>query len=176
MATKTNEQEDIAGPPTRLAGAVGLGVAALVMTLSLAAFVVGAGGQAGPVRGVDVGHMALDFSLRDAADGRVSLADFAGRPLVLVFAADDADLNNLPDLGDAARVVAVCDAAPAARVEGLDMLVDAGDLVAERYSVTRRPEAVVISDEGVILDRGPVAATLARLDRTLAKAKAVAGR
>ena len=63
-------------------------------------------------------------------------------------------------------------------------LLDAEDAVAERYDVTRRPEAVVISAKGVILDRGPVAVALAHLPQTLAaqdtaltgNALAVAGR
>ena len=193
----------------RFVAVVGLCGAALVMILSLSAFVVGS--HDGRSSGPEVGQYASDFSLRDAADQRVSLRQFEGKPLVLLFTTADAR-ELLPHVNAAAaalasggselRVLAIHPDASGATTNRIDgvrrcvadladrlgrpvvSLLDAEDAVAERYDVTRRPEAVVISAKGVILDRGPVAVALAHLPQTLAaqdtaltgNALAVAGR
>ena len=180
---------------SRLTAGVGLIGAVLVLVLSLSAFVVGS--HDGRPSGTEIGQYAADFSLRDGADQRVSLRQFEGNPLVLLFTtADGRDLRPNLDAtaaalacgGDGLRVLAVQpEAAGTARERGDNLrqcvhglskrlgrpvvsLVDAEDAVAERYEVTRRPEAVVISSKGVIVDRGAAEAVLGRLSKTLAAA------
>ena len=175
----------------RLTATVGLCGAVVVLVLSLSAFVVGS--HDGRPSGPGVGQYASDFSLRDAADERVTLRQFEGKPLVLLFTTADArdlrphlaaassalaagggDLQVLAVHPDAAAPGPVGDVRQCVRDLGrllsrpVVSLLDAENAVADRYDVTRRPEAVVISPEGMILDRGPLAEALARLPRTLA--------
>ena len=174
--------------PPRYVAALGLCGAALVLVLSLSAFVIGS--QDGRSSGSGVGQYAPDFSLRDTAEHRVTLRHFEGKPLVLLFTDGDAGraeaqvataVASLHGRANDVRVVAVCqDASAAARslaacVEGLSErigrpvvgLFDAENAVAERYDVRARPEVVVIGSNGVILDRGPADRTLGRLPQSL---------
>ncbi|MBN1965658.1 MAG: redoxin domain-containing protein [Anaerolineae bacterium] len=58
--------------------------AALVLVVALAGLILAAcGGQAAPESGV--GSDAPDFTLPAASGGRVSLADYAGQPVLLYF-------------------------------------------------------------------------------------------
>ena len=176
--------------PPRLIAALGLCGAALVLILSLSAFVVGS--QNGRSSGSSVGQIAPDFSLRDTAERRVTLRQFEGKPLVLLFTDGDVGraeaqvetaVATLRGNNDDVRVVAVCQDATPSRAKSLGEcvaglsgrlgqtvvgLIDTEDSVADRYAVAARPEVVVVGANGVILDRGPSDAALSRLPRTLA--------
>ncbi len=152
-----------------LAAVLGVAGAVMVMLLSLVAFVGGSGSAS--VSGTAVGQVAPDFSLRDGDQRRVTLEEFRGRP-VLLLVTDRA----LPDvsvalggLDQAISIVRVfqgietADQAPHAPTAGAVDLMDQAGIVAGQYGIRELPAALLISAEGVILDRGPLLETLGRL-------------
>lgn len=152
-----------------LAAALGVAGAVAVMLLSLVAFVGGSGPSTGS--GTGIGQIAPAFSLRDVDQRRVTLEEFRGRP-VLLLVSDQA----LPDVSEALgqldpslSIVRVfqgiesgeqaLQAPTAATVD----LIDQTGVVAAEYGLKQLPAALLISADGVILDRGPLVDTLARL-------------
>ena len=175
-----------AGGTNRLVAAGGLAAAVLVLVLSVSAFVVAQNDQ--PSSGGSVGALAADFSLRDAEANRVTLAELVSdRPVVLLFcgetdeALDAAHAASLSTAGSAVRLVAVrqgTDASPAlqqladAMGEPVIDLNDSNGAVAERYGVRLDAStplvAMLVDQQGTILDRGSIQEVAERLPSRLA--------
>lgn len=171
-------EEDVAHPTpsaeasTRLAAGLGVAAAVLVMLLCLASFVVGESHlQAHP--GGAVGQFARDFSLRDVGEKRVTLSGYRGRPVLLLVSEGPLPaelLTRAAGLGGNHVVISVHEsgvASSAAAAHGAGKpvvhLLDHHRVVSEEYELTDLPAAVVISPDGLILESGPLAQTLARL-------------
>ncbi len=118
--------------------------------------------------GLKVGKKAPDFTLPGVAGVEVSLADFAGRPLFLVFVqtgcgpchAVAPDLNRLQHSGKF-QVVVVNNGEPkavakwAAEVHAeFPVLVQDQWSVSKRYEVLATPFAFLIDEQGVIASKG----------------------
>jgi len=118
--------------------------------------------------GLKPGQPAPDFTLPSAAGGEVSLREFAGRPVLLVFVqagcgpcrAIAPELNRLARGGEL-RVVAVSNADPAAAREWarevgaeFPVLVQERWRVSKRYEVYATPFAFLIGAGGVVRSAG----------------------
>lgn len=172
MAPDEAPEPDACGRMSRrqIGPILGLAVAVGLMVLSLSAFVVGS--NAGSDTGILVGQSAVNFSAQDLDGQRHMLHEFRGKPVLLVFSTaaelDSLDFSNLLDIQ-----VLLLAADPEAVYSTLErenapiILRDDGGQIARQYAVspgtiaTEEPatQAVLISADGVILDRG----TLARL-------------
>ena len=120
--------------------------------------------------GLRVGKRAPDFTLPDTAGAEVSLHDYAGRGVLLVFTQTGCspcgkivpELNRLSG-GGGLQVVVVCNGeAPAAAQWARDaggrvpVLVQQGWKVSRRYEVFATPFAFLIDGRGVITSKGIV--------------------
>lgn len=152
----------------RLGPLLGLAVAVGLMVLSLSAFVVGSNAGGGGA-GILVGQPAANFSARDLAGERRTLREFRNQHILLVFGAA-ADLATADFTGallpDSGRILLLStDVDRDSSLQSVDsramFLRDEGGMVAEQYGVwsgaeTASAQAVLISDSGEILDRGPL--------------------
>ena len=152
----------------RLRAALGLTGAAVVMLLSLSAFVTGSPGTRAAT-GTGIGQHAPDFSLRAPADGdRVSLRALRGQRVMLLFNLPPAELAALSgQLPAAVQAIALVETAPVGQSLVSDrsvvVLHDLAGQVRETYRVGQAPTAVVINAEGVVTTRGPVSSALTQL-------------
>jgi methylamine dehydrogenase accessory protein MauD len=119
--------------------------------------------------GLRLGKKAPDFTLLSIAGGEVSLHDFGGRKVLLVFTqtacspcrAVMPELNRLPDDGLQVLVVNNGDIkrtrAWAAEVSPrFPILVQEGPSLSRRYEVFATPFAFLINEQGVIVSKGIV--------------------
>jgi methylamine dehydrogenase accessory protein MauD len=112
--------------------------------------------------GLPLGVKAPDFTLKSTAGGEVSLHDFAGRKVLLVFTQNSCGLCNaiVPDLqrthekGEA-HVVVVNQGDPGVKAIAAYPVVKQEDWsVSKRYAVLATPFAFYIDEMGVIRGKG----------------------
>jgi methylamine dehydrogenase accessory protein MauD len=113
--------------------------------------------------GLNPGKPAPDFTLPAVAGGEVSLRDFAGRRVFLVFTQSGckpchrivSDLNRL-QRNRALQVLVVNNGEPAKMRATFPVLLQQQFVVSKRYEMYATPFAFLIDERGIILSKGVI--------------------
>ncbi len=125
-----------------------------------------------PAEGLDKGTPAPAFSLSDTKGGQVSLADLAGQQTLLVFSSISCpgciklfpELKTFSEQSQEVRVVMVSRASEEENVQLVEeqgfafVVLNWQDAVAQDYQVPGTPFAYLIDEQGIIVNKGFVAA------------------